>query len=132
MVLPSYQFIANGLYQAPWGINVAANFVAREGFAMQYFRNQVVTQDPLQLQKTVFLLPETGTHRLPAVTSLDLRVGKEFAFNRARFNVDLDLFNALNDDTVLGREYNLRLTTANNIREIMNPRVLRLGVRVNF
>lgn len=132
MVLPSYQFIANGLYQAPWGINVAANFVAREGFAMQYFRNQVVTNDTLQKQKTVFLLPETGTHRLPAVTSLDLRVGKEIAFQRARFNVDLDLFNALNADTVLGREYNLRLTAANQVREIMNPRVLRFGLRVNF
>ena len=46
--------------------------------------------------------------------------------------MDVDLFNMLNSATVLGREYNLRLTTANNVVEIMNPRVLRLGLRINF
>ncbi len=40
-VLPSYQFIATGLYQAKWGINFAANMVNRQGFAMQYSHDQV-------------------------------------------------------------------------------------------
>jgi hypothetical protein len=132
MVLPSWQLAANGLYQAPWGINLAANLVSRQGFAMQYNRNQVETNDPLLQLKTVFLLDEPGQARLPGVASLDLRVGKEFRVQRASFNVDLDLFNALNAATVLGREYNLRLNAANQVREIMNPRVLRLGLRVNF
>jgi hypothetical protein len=66
------------------------------------------------------------------VTSLDVRIGKELQFGRARFNVDLDLFNALNSATVLGRQFDLRVTTANNVQEIMNPRVLRLGLRFNF
>jgi hypothetical protein len=132
MVLPSWQFTANGLYQAGWGVNLAANVVSRQGFAMQYFRNQVETNDPLLQLKSVFLLDEPGQERLPAVTSLDLRVGKEFKVQRASFNVDLDVFNVLNASTVLGREYNLRLNAANQVREIMNPRVLRLGFRVNF
>ncbi len=131
MVLPSYQFIANGLYQAGWGINLAANLVSRQGFAMQYNRNQVATTDPLQQLKTV-LLVETGEFRLPSVTSLDFRVGKEFVVERLRVNVDFDIFNLLNSSTVLGREYNLRLNAGNRVREIMNPRVLRLGFRVNF
>ena len=33
-VLPSYQFIATGLYEAPWGIKLGANMVSRQGFAM--------------------------------------------------------------------------------------------------
>ena len=66
------------------------------------------------------------------MTSLDLRLGKEFRVQRARLNVDLDLFNALNSATVLGRQYNQRLTTYNNVLEIMNPRILRLGLRVGF
>ena len=131
-LLPTYQFIANGLYQAPWGINLAANLVARQGFSMQYFRNLVPVDDPLAKNKTVFLLDESGEYRLPAVTSLDVRVGKQFSIQRVRLNVDVDVFNALNSATVLGREYNLRLNAANQVREIMNPRVLRLGLRVNF
>jgi hypothetical protein len=75
---------------------------------------------------------ESGDFRLPMATSFDARVGKEFAFNRVRFNIDLDLFNVFNSSTVLGRQYDLRVGTANNVLEIMNPRVLRLGARFNF
>jgi hypothetical protein len=137
-VLPRYQFIATGMYQAPWGINLAANMVTREGFATPYFQSRVDTRtftpagDPLLRFKTVLLVDDVEDNRLPAVTSLDLRVGKEFAVSRLRFNVDVDVFNALNAATVLGRQYDLRLTTFNNVLEIMNPRVLRLGLRVAF
>jgi hypothetical protein len=130
-VLPSYQFIATGLYEAPWGIKLGANMVSRQGFAMQYMHTRVPTGDPLGNLKNV-LLGEAGEFRLPAVTSLDARIGKEFAFNRYRFNVDLDIFNLFNSAVVLGRQYDLRLTTGNNVLEIMNPRVLRLGARFNF
>lgn len=131
-VLPKYQFILTGLYQAPWGINLAANMINRQGFAMQYTRSQVVTTDPVTRLKTVFLLDEAGDKRLPSVTALDLRLGKEVAFRRMRFNLDIDVFNALNAPTVLGRQYDLARTTGNDVQEIMNPRVLRLGVRVKF
>jgi hypothetical protein len=49
-----------------------------------------------------------------------------------RFNLDVDVFNALNSATILGRQYDLRVATANNVLEIMNPRVLRLGLRFGF
>jgi hypothetical protein len=137
-VLPKYQFIATGLYQARWGINLAANMVTRQGFAMQYTRSLVDTREEFAVgdanapRKTVFLLEEAGDQRLPAVTSLDLRIGKEFAFNRVRFNLDVDVFNAFNSSTILGRQYDLASSTANDVLEIMNPRVLRLGVRFGF
>ena len=131
-ILPLYQFIATGLYQARWGINLAGNMVTRQGFAIPYNRTRVPTADPLAPTKTVLLVGEVDEQRLPTVTSLDFRVGKEFAFNRARFNIDVDIFNLLNQSTVLGREYDLRLTTFDNVKEIMNPRVLRLGLRFGF
>ena len=131
-ILPSYQFIATGLYQAGWGINLAANMVNRQGFAAPYFRSKLNVTDPLVAQKTVSIISENGEFRLPSVTSLDFRVGKEFAVRRARFNVDLDVFNVLNSATVLGREYDFQSASYNNVREIMNPRVLRLGLRMGF
>ncbi len=131
-VLPKYQFIATGVYQAPLGINFGMSMGVRQGFAMPYNRTQVATTDPLAARKTVLLLGKVTDYRLPTITSLDTRVGKELQFGRTKFNVDLDLFNALNSSTVLGRQYDLRVTTANNVLEIMNPRVLRLGLRFNF
>jgi hypothetical protein len=131
-VLPKYQFIATGLYQAGWGINVAANMVTRQGFSIPYHRTRVATADPLASQKSVLLVSEVDEQRLPTVTSLDFRVGKEIAIQRTRINIDLDIFNILNQSTVLGREYDFRLTTFDNVKEIMNPRVLRLGLRFGF
>ena len=104
----------------------------RQGYATPYNRSLVATGDPLQNNKTLLLVGDVGDQRLPAVTSLDLRLGKEFAFGRTRWNVDIDVFNALNSNVVLGRQYDLRLTTADQVREIMNPRILRLGLRFNF
>jgi hypothetical protein len=132
-VLPSYQFIATGAYQARWGINLGMNLVVRQGFARPYNHTRVATGDPLGSNKTLLLVNEATDFRLPAVTSLDFRVGKEFTFGgRARVNFDVDVFNLLNRSTVLGREYDLRLSRADTVREIMNPRVLRLGLRFGF
>jgi hypothetical protein len=131
-VLPSYQFILTGVYQAPWQINLGINLLTRQGYARPYHRTQVATTDPLGASKTVLLVDDVTAFRLPVLTSLDTRVGKEFTFGRARFNVDLDVFNVLNTSTVLLRQYDLRVTTADNVLEIMNPRVLRVGVRFNF
>jgi hypothetical protein len=132
MLLPKYQFILTGMYQAPWGINLAANMLNRQGYSMPYAHTNVPTGSLLGNLQEILLVDDVADYRLPAVTSLDLRLGKEFAFNRTRFNVDLDVFNALNSNTVLGRQYDLRLTTANNVLEIMNPRILRVGLRFGF
>ena len=88
--------------------------------------------DPVTANKTVLLIDDVGGERLPSMTNLDLRVGKEFTIKRTNLNLDFDIFNALNASTVLGRQYNLRLGTGDDVLEIMNPRVFRLGLRFNF
>ncbi len=132
MVLPQYQFVLNGLYQAGWGVNFGMNMVNRQGFAMPYNRSLVATGDPLGNNKSLLLVDDVTKFRLPSVTSLDLRMGKEFAIGSTRANIDIDVFNVLNSATVLGRQYDLRLTTADQVREIMNPRILRVGFRFAF
>jgi hypothetical protein len=134
LVLPQYQVVANGMYQARWGINLGANWVLRQGYAEPFYRSHVSTGDPLG-QKNVLAVSDVTAFRLPAVSSLDLRLEKAFTFQRAKFAVDLDVFNIGNASTVLGRQYDLRLTGAtgfNQVLEIMDPRVARVGVRFNF
>ena len=136
MVLPKYQFIANGLYQAMWGINLAGNMTMRQGYSTPFNHTSTPSGDPLGNTKTLLLVDDVAEFRLPTVTSLDVRVGKEFAFGvgsyRPRFNVDLDFFNVLNSATVLSRRFDQKLTSRNNVLEIMNPRIIRFGVRMNF
>jgi hypothetical protein len=135
MVLPRYQFIAQGMYQLPLGVNVGANWLLRQGYAMPYFKDNVPTGDELSNNKSVLVVDDVQRFRLPAVSSLDVRVEKAFRINRADLMLDLDIFNVSNSPTVLGRQYNLRLTGPtgyNEILEVMNPRIFRLGARVNF
>jgi hypothetical protein len=136
LVLPQYQFTANGMYQAGWGINFGANWVLRQGYAEPFYRTRVSTGDPLGL-KTVLAVTDVTAFRLPAVSSLDIRLEKAFTIQHAKFALDLDVFNIGNVATVLGRQYDLRLSPAtatgfNHVLEIMDPRVARVGVRLNF
>jgi hypothetical protein len=135
LVPPKYQFIANGLYQAPWGINVGLNMVTRQGYGTPYFRSNVATTDPFSRLKSVSAVQDIDEFRLPSVTSFDARVGKAFNFNRTSVHFDVDIFNAFNASTVLGRQYDLNATgrfQADRVLEIMNPRIVRLGLRFNF
>ncbi len=134
-LLPKYQFIGNGMYQAPYGIDVGFNLTLRQGFGQPWYRSRVSTGDYFGSSKNVLLVTDLGQNRLPTVTTFDVRLGKVFKINRANLNFDLDVFNLFNSGTVLGRQYDMRLTGAtgfNQVLEIMNPRIMRLGLRLNF
>src|SRR5215204_5797493 len=88
-VLPRYQFIANGMYQLRWGLNIAGNVVTRQGYAEPFFKSNVPTGDPLSDFKSVLVVGDASTFRLTRTTSADARLEKAFTFVRA--NVMLDL-----------------------------------------
>lgn len=132
MVLPKYQFVANGMYQGPWDINLGANWVLRQGYSEPFYRSSVTTGDPLSNRKSVLAVSDVGDFRLPSVSSLDARIEKAFKIQRATIALDLDIFNIFNNSTVLGKQYDLRSTAYNTTLEIMNPRILRVGARFNF
>ena len=134
MALPKYQFIANGAYQAKWGITFAANYMMRQGFSAPYFilSDTDGAGDAIVPEKNVILVPDVGKSRLPAVHSLDGRISKNFTYRRASINLDMDIFNLFNAATVLGRDYDLASDGFDQVQEIMNPRIIRFGVRFGF
>jgi carboxypeptidase family protein/TonB-dependent receptor-like protein len=134
LVPPSYQFIANGTYQGPWGLSVAASLVTRQGYAEPFYRSNVATGDPLG-RKTVLVAHNVDDFRLDPVSSLDGRVEKRLRFSGTNVAIDFDVFNVLNAGTVLGKQYDARLTGPtgfDQVLEIMNPRIGRVGVRFFF
>jgi hypothetical protein len=116
-------------------VNFGANMIARQGFGTPWFHRVTQSGDPLTPQKNVMIIDDVDDHRLPAVTSLDVRLEKAFRFGRTNLMFDFDVFNVMNSATVLGRQYDTTRTGAtgfNQVLEIMNPRILRLGLRLNF
>jgi len=57
---------------------------------------------------------------------------KAFLFGQRRIQFNVDAFNLMNDATVLARQTRQNFAQANYVTRILAPRVVRLGVKVNF
>ncbi len=135
LVLPKYQYIMNGAYQAKWNITLGMNYMFRQGYSTPYFRGsvQAAADDLAPGGKSVLLVTDVGDYRLPNVHSLDGRISWALRYKgRYGLNLDFDIFNMFNNSTVLARQIDTNLTGFNQVREIMNPRIFRLGARVQF
>lgn len=134
LVSPKYQFILTSAYQARFGINVGVNYLARQGYATPYYLGEHAgTEDDLNPSgRNILLATNVGDARLPTVHSLDARISKVLTFGRLTADLDLDVFNLLNAATILGRQFDLNATNADQPLEIMSPRVVRLGLRLRF
>ena len=71
-----------------------------------------------------------NANRAPAVSIIDFRFDKSFRYRGTRLTAMVDIFNAANYGTVT----DYRDTTVNyrEVTEILDPRVVRFGVRFNF
>jgi hypothetical protein len=134
LVLPKYQLSANGAYQANWGLTFAGSYLMRQGFSAPYFilSDTDGAGDAIAPEKNVLLVTDVGKNRLPTVHTFDARVSKHLGLRRFNVNLDLVVFNLFNSSTVLGRDYDLASSGFNQVREVVNPRIVRLGVRFGF
>jgi hypothetical protein len=133
MVQPTYQIIANGVYQFKYDIDFGASLIMRQGYPMPWNRSTTGGfTDPLGSTKALLLPAEFGDARLPGISTIDLRIGKRQKAGPVTINFDMDIFNLMNKSTDLGREYRYTSSNYTLVREIMQPRILRFGLRLQF
>jgi hypothetical protein len=122
-----------GLYQVapeqPWGFNLGGALNARQGYPNPLFAS-VGGGDGAT--RSVQLSNHIDDERNDDVYTVDVRLDKEFTFNRFGLTVSADVFNLFNDGTVLQRQRNQTSSNANFILETVSPRVARVGVRFNI
>lgn len=118
----------------PLKINFAGVITAREG----YISPQIATlvgeyKRWWDNEKPVILLQEFGTSRYPNFFQLDLRLERGFNLGHyGRLYVSIDAFNVTNADTVLEKGNDRSLGDYGIPLVILNPRVLRLGLRFEY
>ena len=141
-----WQFNLAGLYQAPLGVNVAANLFGREGYPAAYY-----VQTRIRSSNSVGALPNSAIdttignlddYRLDNVYELDLRLERPVRLGPVTLIPSVDLFNATNQAAVIQRDNRVGRyqsngafspnSSFNNIVELQSPRILRFGLRVNF
>ena len=127
-----YAFRLSGSYLAPYDINVSGSFILNDGYPYQsaYAVTRTVFPTLTRSSQTV-RLSTRGDERLPDVAMIDLRISRSFRFNERRITPMLELFNLTNADTVVGTNANVG-TSYLRPTEILSPRLLRLGISVDF
>ena len=141
-----YQFNVSGMYQLPLNFNVAANLFGRQGYLIPYYASVSGGDVGGSLGTRNVIVGNSDDHRLKNLYQLDLRVEKVLPlFQKADMTLSVDLFNALNTDTVLQQAAQLSTTACgaanpavscpgkgNRVEETVSPRVLRFGARLSF
>ena len=119
-----------GRYTMPYEIGFSGSWKVQSGF--QYSRTTSVAF-PVEGNRNVRVEPITA-NRYPSVQILDLRLDKSFTLGSyGRLTGMLDVFNLTNSGVVTSA----RTTSAANgpfgeVLGILNPRVVRFGVRYDF
>jgi hypothetical protein len=125
-----WSYNAMALYQLPWGVSLAGTVYGRQGYPrLQYVS---VNRGPLGTQTQVLLDPDVNASRYASVNLVDLRAQKALVFGRVNASLDFDLFNALNTNTTLQANRQADSSSYGQAREIVAPRVARLGLRIMF
>jgi len=135
--LPSARWMAklNFLYQLPWGINFSGFANAREGYATTEWVNAYTPERGAKGWGwyTPILVEEFGGSRLETFYNVDLGLSKDFQLGRyGKLTLQVDAFNVFNFSHTLGRMSALSRADYGEIKQILNPRVIRLGVRYRF
>ena len=119
-----------GVRELPWQMSAAGTLHGRQGYpAAEAF----TVNRPGGLGLTSVLVDRhLGEHRFPSLTMLDLRLQKRLAIGRMRATLDLDVFNALNRANTLRQVNEATAATFRNPLEIVAPRLMRLGVQLQF
>jgi len=80
----------------------------------------------------VLIAPTVDAFRLPALVLLDARLARGFAVGRTTLTASLDAFNVLNRSTTLQVARDFELPNFDRPRELVRPRIVRIGVEVAF
>ncbi len=119
-----------GMYQFPFGITGAGTVYGRQGYPDPIYAR--VNRGALGSRAQVLLSTDFNANRNPNVHLVDLRAEKSFTFRGVSAIVNADLFNAFNNNNVLQRTRQVTATTFDQTREIVAPRIVRLGLRIQF
>jgi hypothetical protein len=127
-----WQFNANALYQAPYGIEVSANVFGRQGYPYPLFRAGTTAALGADSTLNVLVTPQIDTFRYPNLWDTDVRAARQFKINTVSLRAIVDCFNLFNANTELVRNNNVLSPTFNAIAQNLSPRIFRVGLVIGF
>jgi hypothetical protein len=127
-----WQFNVNGMYEAPYGIEVSANVFGRQGYPYPMFRQGTTAALGGDSTLSIIVTPQIDTFRYPDLWNTDLRAARTFKANGVSVRAIFDVFNAFNANTALVRSNNVAATNFNVLVQNLSPRIARVGLAIGF
>jgi hypothetical protein len=130
-----WMFKLSGLYQFPYVIAASFVFNAREGYVypafVNIYRSNIGWTNINGTAEGV--VGKFGDNRLPSFYELNLHLEKVFhVTDLLRVTAAVDCFNVFNSATALAVQAQLDAPSYGRTLRILNPRIFRAGVLINF
>jgi hypothetical protein len=129
----NWQFVANGLVQLGWDVELAGALFARQGTPLAYVFQESTSNGTLSV--LTVQNPTLDANRYPDVWNLDLHVSKNIhTGGSSSLLVSADCFNLFNSNTTTAVNIFAASAALGEISKdgTLNPRVFRLGLRFRF
>ena len=125
-----WSFDLSAAVQLPGALSAALAINGRQGFPLAYYRTVARNNaGPVDLRLT----GRVDAFRSDDLVSCDARLDKDIAASSdVAVALSLEGLNLLNSGQVLRRETNLGVGRANYVDQVITPRLLRLGVKLQF
>ncbi len=129
-----HQFKLTGMIKGPWGINLGTYFRYLSGERYTRTARSSYYGVPLNQGATTIFAEKRGSRALPAEFILDLKVEKAFKLGPINIRAFVDIFNVLNNNKATSVEVMSNHPTLifENMVTIQNPRIFRLGAKIEF
>ena len=126
------QFKLAGSASLPYGVRLGANFQSRPGTERSITYQVVRAILPTLTQTSVTVrLNEPGSDYNDPANQLDVTLSKVITLDRLRVRPEVAIFNALNANPVVNQT-NVYGPSLGNVITILSPRMVRLGVNLDF
>ena len=123
-------FKMSGIVNMKYDVNVSGFYNARQGYPEEF-----AIQSPSRANGAgvaTVLLNGVGETRLSNYQNLDLHVDRPVKAGTVRLIPQVDMFNVFNGATILAVRTTQNASNANQIQQILAPRVVRFGIRLNW
>lgn len=129
-----HQFKLTGMVKGPWGVNFGTYFRYLSGERYTRIVRSSYYGISLNQGANSVYAEERGSRALPAELILDLKVEKAFKVGAINIRAFVDIFNVFNNNKALSVETvsNHPTLIFENMVTIQNPRIFRLGAKVEF
>jgi carboxypeptidase family protein/TonB-dependent receptor-like protein len=125
-----WQFVVNALYQLPANFEIGTSIFGRQGYVYPVVLRLDAGGDGAQ---RVLAVSNIDSQRYKSLWDADFRLANRIKLSgRASMELTADLFNAFNSGTILGRNRQANAGAFGRPTDVLAPRILRLGVRLNF